>query len=63
VSDNSGSVNVLVGAHMPCVLVETAFLTHPGEGQRLAGKAYREAVAEVRACARFVTDSRRAQTL
>ncbi len=30
-----GPFYVLVGAHMPCVLVETAFLTHPVEGRRL----------------------------
>jgi N-acetylmuramoyl-L-alanine amidase len=60
-----GPFYVLVGAHMPCVLVETAFLTHPKEGRRLAGKAYREAVAEglFQGVARFVKDSRRAQTL
>jgi N-acetylmuramoyl-L-alanine amidase len=60
-----GPFYVLVGAHMPCVLVETAFLTHPEEGRRLAGKAYREAVAEglYQGVAKFVTDSRRAQTL
>src|SRR6185295_4204413 len=51
-----GPFYVLVGAHMPCVLVETAFLTHPAEGRRLAGKGYREAVAEglFQGVARFV---------
>jgi N-acetylmuramoyl-L-alanine amidase len=60
-----GPFYVLVGAHMPCVLVETAFLTHPREGRRLGGKAYREAIAEglFQGVARFVKDSRRAQTL
>jgi N-acetylmuramoyl-L-alanine amidase len=60
-----GPFYVLVGAHMPCVLVEMAFLTHPEEGRRLAGKAYRETVAEglYQGVARFVADSRRAQTL
>jgi N-acetylmuramoyl-L-alanine amidase len=60
-----GPFYVLVGAHMPCVLVETAFLTHPQEGRRLAGNAYREAIAEglFEGVSRFVKDSRRAQTL
>jgi N-acetylmuramoyl-L-alanine amidase len=60
-----GPFYVLVGAHMPCVLVETSFLTHPGEGRRLAGNAYREAVAEglFIGIARFLDDARRARTL
>jgi N-acetylmuramoyl-L-alanine amidase len=41
-----GPFYVLVGAYMPCVLVETAFLTHPVEGRRLARPDYQEAVAE-----------------
>lgn len=36
---------VLVGAHMPCVLVELGFLDHPVEGKRLATEEYRRAVA------------------
>ena len=31
-----GPFYVLVGAFMPCVLVETSFLTHPVEGRRMA---------------------------
>jgi N-acetylmuramoyl-L-alanine amidase len=60
-----GPFYVLVGAHMPCVLVETSFLSHPGEGRRLAGHAYREAVAEglFTGIARFLDDARRARTL
>jgi N-acetylmuramoyl-L-alanine amidase len=41
-----GPFYVLVGAHMPCVLVETAFLTHPREGKYLGAAAYQEALAE-----------------
>jgi len=60
-----GPFYVLVGAYMPCVLVETSFLTHPAEGRRLAGQAYRETVAEglYAGVARFVGDARRARTL
>jgi len=60
-----GPFYVLVGAYMPCVLVETSFLTHPAEGRRLAGEAYQQAVAEglYRGIARFLAGSRRAQTL
>jgi N-acetylmuramoyl-L-alanine amidase len=60
-----GPFYVLVGAYMPCVLVETSFLTHPGEGRRLASRAYREAVAEgiYRGIERFLADARRARTL
>jgi N-acetylmuramoyl-L-alanine amidase len=60
-----GPFYVLVGAFMPCVLVETSFLTHPVEGRRLTRPAYREAVAEglYEGIARFVADTRRAHTL
>lgn len=60
-----GPFYVLVGAHMPCVLVETSFLTHPREGPRLAARAYRDEVAEgiYAGVARFLEDARRAQTL
>jgi N-acetylmuramoyl-L-alanine amidase len=60
-----GPFYVLVGAYMPCVLVETSFLTHPAEGRRLAGRAYREAVAEgiYRGIERFLADAWRARTL
>jgi N-acetylmuramoyl-L-alanine amidase len=60
-----GPFYVLVGAYMPCVLVETSFLTHPAEGRRLAGRGYREAVAEgvYSGIARFLEDARRARTL
>ena len=41
-----GPFYVLVGAHMPCVLVELAFLTHAEEGGRLGSAAYQEILAE-----------------
>ena len=60
-----GPFYVLVGAYMPCVLVETSFLTHPGEGRRLASAGYRLAVAEgiYQGIERFLADARRARTL
>jgi len=60
-----GPFYVLVGAYMPCVLVETSFLTHPVEGPRLARAGYRDAVAEglYAGIARFLADTRRARTL
>ena len=50
---------------MPCVLVETSFLTHPTEGRRLSDEAYRAAIAEglYAGIARFLADARRARTL
>lgn len=36
---------VLVGAHMPCVLVEVSFLDHPVEGRRLITRRYKQLVA------------------
>jgi N-acetylmuramoyl-L-alanine amidase len=41
-----GPFYVLVGAHMPCVLVETAFLSHAIEGKHLGTSAYQDALAE-----------------
>ena len=41
-----GPFYVLVGAHMPCVLVETAFITHPVEGKYLGSLEYQDALAE-----------------
>lgn len=41
-----GPFYVLVGAHMPCVLVEVAFLSHRVEGQHLLSPKYQEALAE-----------------
>ncbi len=36
---------VLVGAHMPCALVEVAFIDHPKEGRRLLTEEYQSHVA------------------
>jgi N-acetylmuramoyl-L-alanine amidase len=36
---------VLVGAHMPCTLVEMFFIDHPSEGRRLAQDGFRDALA------------------
>ncbi len=36
---------VLVGAHMPCVLVEVSFIDHPVEGKRLASRRYQKLIA------------------
>jgi N-acetylmuramoyl-L-alanine amidase len=41
-----GPFYVLVGAGMPCVLVEVSFLTNPREGEELARPSYQEAIAE-----------------
>jgi len=55
-----GPFYVLVGAYMPCVLVEIAFLTHKLEGKRLATPAYQEEIAEglFLGIARFLKESR-----
>lgn len=37
---------VLVGAHMPCVLVEVSFIDHPVEGRRLTTDRYQRVVAD-----------------
>lgn len=37
---------VLVGAHMPCALVEVSFIDHPVEGARLATKQYQDLIAQ-----------------
>jgi len=41
-----GPFFVLVGAYMPCALVETGFLTNPRESSRIATQAYQEALAD-----------------
>lgn len=38
--------SVLVGAHMPSVLVEVSYIDHPEEGRRLATSTYQRHVAE-----------------
>jgi N-acetylmuramoyl-L-alanine amidase len=60
-----GPFYVLVGAHMPCVLVEVSFLTHPEEGRRLATPAYQEAIADglFGGLRNYVASLRRAHTL
>jgi N-acetylmuramoyl-L-alanine amidase len=37
---------VLVGAHMPCILVELSFIDHEREGELLASRRYREVLGE-----------------
>lgn len=37
---------VLLGAEMPCILVETAFITHPREEARLKNKDFRRCLAQ-----------------
>lgn len=60
-----GPFYVLVGAGMPCVLVEVAFLTHPVEGGRLAQPDYQDTIAEglLRGIRRFVENARAAENL
>jgi N-acetylmuramoyl-L-alanine amidase len=60
-----GPFYVLVGAGMPCVLVEVSFLTHPIEGARLAQGAYQESIAAglSRGIRRFVENTRMAENL
>jgi N-acetylmuramoyl-L-alanine amidase len=60
-----GPFYVLVGAGMPCVLVEVSFVTHPEEGRRLAQPAYQEALAAglLRGIRAFASRQRLAETL
>lgn len=60
-----GPFYVLVGAGMPCVLVEVSFVTNQQEAARLEQPAYREAIAEglLRGIRRFVEDRRVAENL
>ncbi|HVN29766.1 MAG TPA: N-acetylmuramoyl-L-alanine amidase, partial [Candidatus Binataceae bacterium] len=52
-----GPFYVLVGAHMPAVLVECGFLSNPTEAQRLAAASYQDVLAEgiATAVARYLT--------
>ncbi|HAC79338.1 MAG: N-acetylmuramoyl-L-alanine amidase [Candidatus Binatia bacterium] len=54
-----GPFYVLVGAYMPCILVEVGFLTHPVEGQRLSTRRYQNDLAEglARGIKRFLRSS------
>jgi N-acetylmuramoyl-L-alanine amidase len=60
-----GPFYVLVGAYMPCVLVEVAFLTNPVEGKRLNTPSYRTTIAEglVEGIRHYMDQQRVAQTL
>jgi N-acetylmuramoyl-L-alanine amidase len=46
-----GPFYVLLGATMPSVLVETAFISHPREEKRLASSAYQKSAAQAIAAA------------
>jgi N-acetylmuramoyl-L-alanine amidase len=50
---------------MPCVLIETSFLTHPVEGKRLASEEYQADIAEgvYLGVRDFLADARLAKTL
>ncbi len=41
-----GPFFVLVGSHMPSILVEIGFIDHPAEGREMGREKYRKAVAE-----------------
>jgi N-acetylmuramoyl-L-alanine amidase len=60
-----GPFHVLVGAAMPCVLVEVSFLTHPVEGKRLGQVPYQDAIAAglLRGIRRFVEETQVAGNL
>jgi N-acetylmuramoyl-L-alanine amidase len=60
-----GPFYVLVGAYMPCVLVETSFLSHPIEGRRLASPEYQTEIVEgmYLGINDFLSDTRLAKTL
>lgn len=60
-----GPFYVLVGAYMPCVLVELSFLTNPVDGARLETAAYREALAQgiAEGIRRYVVETRVARNL
>lgn len=60
-----GPFYVLVGAYMPCVLVEVAFLNHPVEGRRLATSEYQELIAQglYNAIAQYLGPRNRRRTL
>ena len=52
---------VLTGAYLPSILVETGFITHPGEEKLLRDEAFQETVADgiVAAVMRFKEDYNR----
>jgi N-acetylmuramoyl-L-alanine amidase len=60
-----GPFYVLVGAYMPCVLVEISFLTNPTEGARLGTSRYRRALADGihEGIRRYIAQTKLAKTL
>ncbi len=60
-----GPFYVLVGAGMPCVLVEVSFLTHAQEGRMLGQGWYQDAIATglLRGIRRFAENAREARNL
>src|SRR5262249_6958856 len=60
-----GLFYVLVGAYMPCVLVEVSFLTNPVDGARLGPSQYRRALAEGihEGIRRYIAQAKLAKTL
>jgi N-acetylmuramoyl-L-alanine amidase len=44
--EKGGLFYVLIGAHMPSILIEVAFITNPTEEKRLRTRAYQKALAE-----------------
>lgn len=60
-----GPFYVLVGAYMPCVLVEVSFLTNPVEGRRLGTSTYQEALADgiFQGIRRYLSQTKLAKTL
>ena len=60
-----GPFYVLVGAYMPCVLVEVSFLTNPLDGPRLGSGPYRRALAEGihEGIRRYIAQTKMAKTL
>jgi N-acetylmuramoyl-L-alanine amidase len=60
-----GPFYVLVGAHMPCVLVEAGFITHTVERRLLLSKTYQDDLAEglYRGIANFLREQEQAKSL
>jgi N-acetylmuramoyl-L-alanine amidase len=60
-----GPFYVLVGAYMPCVLVEVSFLTNSLEGRRLGTAKYQSALAEgiYEGVRRYIAQTKLAKTL
>lgn len=52
---------VLVGAHMPCSLIELFFIDHPGDGAKLADERFRQLLAEgvAKGIKRFLDDGQK----